>query len=210
MNSVALYAVGFIAQALFSSRLIVQWVSSEKAEKVVSPTLFWVLSLCASCVMMIYGFFRLDIVIILGQLIGYYIYIRNLMIKNEWAVKLHIFFQIGILLLPMMLLGYLLFIQTESINPLAFYSSRMALTIGGIGQAMFTSRFIYQWLVSEKQKESILPVGFWLLSISGSALLLVYSLLRSDPVIFIGQCVGFFIYSRNLILLWKEKNREKL
>ena len=65
------YVLGFIAQGLFSARILVQWIMSEKAGKVVSPTIFWVLSLIASYLFFIYGWLRNDFSIMLGQVIGY-------------------------------------------------------------------------------------------------------------------------------------------
>jgi lipid-A-disaccharide synthase-like uncharacterized protein len=79
------------------------------------------------------------------------------------------------------------------------------LVVGFAGQAFFSSRFLLQWLVSEKQKKSVMPIGFWFLSIGGSLLLLVYAIHRRDPVFILGQATGFMIYSRNLQLIYREK-----
>lgn len=79
------------------------------------------------------------------------------------------------------------------------------LIIGFVGQAIFSLRFIVQWIVSEKEKKSIIPVFFWHLSIAGSLVLLIYSIHRKDPVFILGQLTGSVIYVRNLVLIWKEK-----
>ena len=84
MNSLYIYAIGFIAQALFSARLIVQWIKSEKAGKTLSPILFWQLSILASWMLFVYGLLCDDFAIIMGQVIAYSIYIRNLHIQNNW------------------------------------------------------------------------------------------------------------------------------
>ena len=78
------------------------------------------------------------------------------------------------------------------------------LCIGFLGQGIFASRFIVQWLSSEKKGESYIPVVFWYLSIFGGIGLLTYALFRKDPVIIIGQLFGIFIYLRNLILIYKK------
>ena len=77
--------------------------------------------------------------------------------------------------------------------------------IGLIAQVMFFSRFLVQWIVSEKKKESVIPVAFWYLSAAGGALLLVYSIWRRDPVFILGQSAGLVVYIRNLILIYRKK-----
>ncbi len=80
------------------------------------------------------------------------------------------------------------------------------LIIGFTGQGLFASRFIIQWIYSEKKKESVIPIAFWYLSIFGGMGLLTYAIFRKDPVIITGQLFGLIIYIRNLILIYK-KNR---
>ena len=72
------------------------------------------------------------------------------------------------------------------------------LLIGFIGQGLFASRFVFQWIYSEKKGESSIPIIFWYLSILGGIGLLTYAIFRKDPVIIIGQSFGIFIYLRNL------------
>jgi len=83
------------------------------------------------------------------------------------------------------------------------------LCIGFIGQGLFASRFIVQWIYSEKIGKSAIPVIFWYLSIFGGLGLLTYAIFRKDPVIITGQIFGIFIYLRNLILIYKKRNNEK-
>ncbi len=80
------------------------------------------------------------------------------------------------------------------------------LIIGFGAQSIFASRFIVQWLYSEKKGESAIPIIFWYLSIIGGVGLLAYAIFRQDPVIIVGQLFGIFIYLRNLILIYKNKN----
>jgi lipid-A-disaccharide synthase-like uncharacterized protein len=74
------------------------------------------------------------------------------------------------------------------------------LGIGLLGQAFFFSRFLVQWLASEKAGRSIFPMAFWYLSLSGGFLLLLYAIYRKDPVFSLGQSTGTFIYLRNIWL----------
>lgn len=83
------------------------------------------------------------------------------------------------------------------------------LVVGFAGQLAFTGRFALQWLYSEYKKRSIIPVGFWYLSIVGSALLLAYAIYRQDPVFILGQSFGFVVYLRNLQLIARHKDKEQ-
>jgi len=80
--------------------------------------------------------------------------------------------------------------------------------IGLAGQALFSARFIVQWIASEIKKRSVVPVSFWFLSIGGSLVLLAYAIHRKDPVFILGQSAGLLIYSRNLVLIKKNRNAE--
>ncbi len=80
------------------------------------------------------------------------------------------------------------------------------LIVGLLGQLLFSLRFLVQWLASEREKKSIIPVSFWYFSIGGSFLLLAYAIKRQDPVFILGQSLGFVIYLRNLVLIDREKN----
>jgi len=77
--------------------------------------------------------------------------------------------------------------------------------IGFLGQFLFFLRFFIQWLVSEKKKESTIPVAFWYFSIAGGVLLLAYALYRRDPVFIVGQSAGVLIYARNLYFISRKK-----
>lgn len=79
------------------------------------------------------------------------------------------------------------------------------LTVGFIGQALFSMRFLVQWLQSERVKRSVIPDAFWYFSIMGGVTLLVYAIHREDPVFIVGQATGLFIYLRNLHFILKER-----
>ena len=82
------------------------------------------------------------------------------------------------------------------------------LIIGFFGQGLFASRFLVQWIYSERKGESYIPVIFWYLSIFGGLGLLTYAIFRKDPVIIMGQSFGIIIYLRNLFLIYKKKNEK--
>jgi lipid-A-disaccharide synthase-like uncharacterized protein len=75
------------------------------------------------------------------------------------------------------------------------------LIIGLLGQACFFLRFFLQWIASERQRQSVMPVQFWYFSIAGAVILLAYALHRRDPVFIIGQVGGLFVYARNLYFI---------
>lgn len=205
MSNWIIYSIGFIAQILFSGRLIVQWLSSEKQKKVVTPTLFWFFSLLASFLLFIYGYLREDFAIMFGQSLTYFIYIRNLHMQGQWK-KFPLPIRVLLLFVPVLIIFYYhnnniidieLLLKNETIP---FW----LLVLGIVAQIIFTFRFIYQWLYSERKKESSLPLGFWLLSLAGASLILTYAVFRKDPVLLAGHGFGLIIYIRNLMLLRKE------
>ena len=77
--------------------------------------------------------------------------------------------------------------------------------IGLVAQLAFTGRFVVQWIASERQGKSVMPVAFWYLSLGGSTGLLFYAIVRGDPVFIFGQSVGSVIYLRNLALIHRER-----
>lgn len=202
MNDYSIYSIGLIAQILFSIRLLVQWISSEKEKKVVAPTLFWSISLIASLLFFIYGYLRNDFAIILGQFITYYIYIRNLQLQHQWN-KIKKGMRIFLLAFPLLAISISLYNEVFDFERLVdkqFISSWL-LFLGVFSQLLFTFRFVYQWVVSEKKKVSTLPIFFWMISILGASLILIYAILRKDPILFMGQIFGLVVYIRNLMIL---------
>lgn len=205
MSDWLIYSIGFIAQILFSSRLILQWITSEKHKKVVTPVLFWMLSLMASFLLFIYGYLRDDFAIMLGQTLTYFIYIRNLQLQNQWQ-KIPFALRWFIYLIPSLIVIY--YFNNDISDRINLFQNEAIpfwlLVLGIISQVTFTLRFIYQWLYSEQQKKSVLPFGFWLLSLIGASLIFVYAIIRLDYVLIVGNMFGIIIYIRNIILLRRE------
>lgn len=199
------YLLGLIAQLLFSARLLVQWVVSEKVKKVLTPELFWELSLLASFLFFVYGWLRDDFAIILGQSITYFIYIRNMQMQETWA-KLPVYVRIFLWLFPLMILVYSFMNGQSDVERLLFNETIPFWLIiwGTFGQIVFTFRFVYQWIYSEKIKRSHLPTGFWILSLAGSLMIVTYAVIRKDPILFLGQLFGSVIYIRNIMIERKD------
>lgn len=203
-----IYVIGFLAQIFFSARILLQWILSERAKKVISPVIFWQLSILGSFLLFIYGWMRDDFAIILGQMISYYIYIWNLDKKHQWK-KLPVVIRTLLLLTPVAAILYMLkdagafvdqFFRNEKI-PL------WLLIYGSMGQIIFTLRFIYQWIYSKRKDESLLPIGFWIISLFGSLIIVSYAIYRKDPVLILGQSTGLLAYSRNIYLSKKSESQ---
>lgn len=204
MKDWIIYSIGFFAQILFSSRLLIQWVTSEKQRKVITPTTFWTLSLIASFLLFIYGYLRLDFAIMLGQSLTYFIYIRNLQLQGQWQ-KFPKLVQILLFIVPVLIVIF--YYNNNKIDiELLFKNEAIPtwlLILGIVAQVIFTLRFIYQWIHAERHKESSLPMGFWVLSLIGASLILTYAIIRKDPVLFVGHLFGMMIYARNAYLIRK-------
>jgi len=200
-TSLWIFSVGIVAQLLFTGRTIVQWFQSEKAGKSLSPVLFWQLSLLGSIVFFAYGVLRRDLAIVLGQLVVYFIYVRNLHLKDQWVTVAPVFRWV-VYVVPVASLAYLLSSAPGNLVEMVGNPDvpPWLMTWGALGQFVFTSRFVVQWIDSEARKESVLSGRFWVLSLAGSTMIMSYAALRRDPVLFLGQLSGAVVYARNLVL----------
>ncbi|MEG1580049.1 MAG: lipid-A-disaccharide synthase N-terminal domain-containing protein [Bacteroidaceae bacterium] len=207
MNTpIFVFVIGFLAQVFFSARILLQWIRSERAGQVLSPLFFWVFSIAGSYLLFIYGVCRNDFSIILGQFISYYIYLWNLNQKEVWT-RLNKAFRWLLLCTPIAATIWLLQDIPLFINQY-FANEHIPLWLvafGSAGQIIFTLRFVYQWLCSRRKGESVLPAGFWILSLTGSGIIVAYAVFRLDPVLILGQSVGFVAYIRNLFIGKKAK-----
>lgn len=206
MTQYLIFVVGFVAQAFFSARMLIQWVLSEKRKRIVSPVIYWLCSLAGSILLFVYGCLRNDFAIVLGQLVSYYIYVWNLDIKGAWT-KIPLALRVLLFALPVAAVAYLLgdagyFVRTFFHNEKIPF---LLLLYGSAGQIIFTLRFIYQWYYSYRRHHSELPIGFWVISLVGSAMIVSYAIFRHDPVLILGQSVGFITYSRNIMIGAKSK-----
>ncbi|PHP29073.1 lipid-A-disaccharide synthase N-terminal domain-containing protein [Limimaricola cinnabarinus] len=82
------------------------------------------------------------------------------------------------------------------------------LGIGFLAQALFSARFLIQWIASERVRKSIVPEAFWYFSAGGGAMLLAYAIYRRDPVFILGQAFGLMVYARNIYFIWNERQSE--
>lgn len=205
-NPAFILAVGFLAQGFFSARILVQWILSERARRVLSPSLFWILSLAGAYLLCLYGWLRDDFSIVLGQFISYYIYLWNLNIKGIWE-KIPTLLRLVLILTPIAAICFVAG-NAEAFTARFLHNEAVPLWLllfGSAGQVLFTLRFVYQWLYSRREGKSRLPAGFWAISLIGSLTIVTYGLIRLDAVLIVGQSFGIIAYIRNLILIKNEK-----
>lgn len=198
-----IYCIGLSAQIFYFGRIFVQWYLSEKNKKVESPALYWVFSTIGSMIMFLYGCLRNDFAIIFGEFLTFYIYMWNIKAKGLYD-KLPRFVPIVQAMIPVAAL----FILMHDIPRFAegfFKDEDLPLRLilfGMAGQFTFKSRFIYQWVYSVRHKESMLPLGFWIIAVIGSIMIITYGAIRHDWVLIIGQ-LGIFVSLRNIMIALK-------
>lgn len=186
--------LGLLGNLLFTGRVLVQWLASEKQGKTVVPVLFWWLSLGGALVMIVYGFGQLEIPFVLGYSATLIPYTRNLFIAYRPQRPPR---NAGIILVSAVLLGCLsiiVFWSEHGIKDSWFY-------FGLLGNAVFGSRFFLQWVQSEARRLSVMTLPFWYVSLVGSTLLLIYSFIRNDLAFILGFVFTVIPYTRNIILI---------
>ena len=198
-QSLLVLSIGFLAQAFFSARMLVQWILSERARQVLSPSLFWIFSVAGAYLLCIYGWMRDDFSIILGQFISYYIYLWNLKEKGIWR-RLYAVLRAVLLLTPVVAVLWVVTHNETFIDDL-FRNENIPLWLicfGSAGQILFTLRFVYQLFYSRHKGQSVLPTGSWVISMAGSLLIVSYGIIRTVIVLILGQAGGLIAYARNL------------
>ena len=196
--------IAIIAQLLFGARMFSQWLLSEKQKASVTPLTFWWLSLSGSFLLFIYGYLRVDFALMLGQVLTYFIYIRNLQLQQQWK-RLPKGIQLAFFLIPILIVIYGYNNGSYDIRKLLNNPeiAQWLLILGVVAQVVFTLRFVYQWLYAEKHKEAPLPLGFWILSLVGGLMTLTYFIFRQDVVLILSNVLGAIIYTRNIMLYRK-------
>lgn len=207
-NALPVFCIGLLAQICFSARILVQWVLSEKRREVVSPSLFWLFSLTGSMLFFLYGWLRQDFSIIFGQFISYYVYIGNLRLKGILD-RLPRAVPVVLAMVPVAAVAATL---TDVPHFVATFLCNEAVPLpvlvwGTVGQFVFTMRFVWQWFYSRREGVSLLPRTFWIISLTGSLLIVSYGLWRKDWILILGQSFGMVAYLRNILIDKKAAGR---
>lgn len=200
-----IYILGFVSQGLFAARLIIQWLLSEKEGRVVSPVIYWHITLVATYLFLLYGILQHDLVIVLGMALSYVISVRNLQLEGAWR-EMNWTLRASAIVIPSITL--LWFLLPENFTLATEASSGFTDPIfvtGALGQLLLNLRFVYQWYYAERLKISILPVGFWYITALASLMVVVYAVDRRDPVLLFAQGLGLVASLRNIQLHFKTK-----
>ena len=199
-SPVWVYLLGFAGMGIYGLRILIQWYMSEKSHQVESPGIYWILSSIGAVVLYIYGWLRKDFSIIFGESIGYYIYMWNIGIMGLYkkVPRIVIVFQaiFPVIILALIIKDYPSFINTFIQNE---YMPLWLLLFGLLAQLTYELRTVYQLIYSYKRHRSILPLGHWVLAVTGSAMIIAYGIIRHDWVLAIGQFSIFFSI-RNLMI----------
>lgn len=210
MPATATLIIGLLSQVCYGLRQLVQWLSTERAKKVVSPTGYWAFSLAGCCFMLTYGYLREDIVIIVGQVLSFYVYVLNLDYKGAWR-RVPLLVRVPLYLVPLAGIAAIAFNAPELVDRF-LHNPEVPLNLmiyGTAAQAVFISRYAYQVVYSVKRHESCLPPVFWMISIVGAAMILAYGIIRLDPILMLGQSVAILIFARNLYIGLRLERKEK-
>jgi lipid-A-disaccharide synthase-like uncharacterized protein len=201
-----------VGQACFFLRFFAQWRASEKQAESIIPLVFWFLSLGGAGLTLVYFIHRRDPILAAAQVAGLCIYLRNLNLIFRQSLRALLLSILGTGLVMAGLIhlaghfdpgeksgGMAAEFLAALDNPIAIF--------GIAGQAIFSTRFILQWVASERRSESTFPVAFWLVSILGSLFTLVWLASRFELVLILAQLFGLFIYSRNLHLVYLKRRQ---
>lgn len=195
------FIIGMLSQVCYAARQLVQWVMTERSKRLVSPTGYWAFSLAGCCFMLAYGWMRQDIVILIGQILSFGVYVLNLSYKGAWS-RLPLPLRYVLYLAPVAALVGTVW-NADELACRFLHNPDIPLWLiiyGTTAQLIFLSRYAYQVAVSIKRHESVLPPTFWIISIIGASLILVYGIKRLDPILMLGQSAAIAIFARNLYI----------
>ena len=195
---------------IYGTRIIIQWYKSERSHRVESPAVYWVLASIGAVILYVYGWLRKDFSIIFGESVSYYIYMWNIKVMGlykkvpKWVIWVQALFPVAIIALMMRDIPEFVstFLRNEDVPP-------ELLLFGVLAQFIYEIRSLYQLIYCYKKKESILPLGHWILAVVGSAMIITYGLIRHDWVLVIGQFSILFSI-RNLMICVSQEKRKRL
>ena len=195
--------LGHVGNVCFVSRSLVQWLASERERRSVVPAAFWWLSLGGSLVLGAYAAHQHEPALLAGYALNGAIYARNLWIARVGGRARRIT-PAGATLLALAVVAALAWSGVAELRG-ADASAPGWLACALLGQVVWSSRFVVQWLLVEERGVGVLPPVFWWLSLIGNSLLLAYALHLGDPVFVLGYVLGPLVQVRNLAL-WRRSS----
>ena len=201
-----LYPLGYLSSVFFALRFIIQWLQSEKLGHVVVPALFWQLSLAGNLFLLIHSLIQMQYHVALVQTLNGVISWRNLnlMTSSQKSFSFTVFLMF---LFSSLTTSYFLFVAPEWFSaPIGSYQLHLNWHLFGFfGIVLFSLRFLVQWWQSERDHQSELTPLFWVMSLAGGLMSLIYFLKLKDPVNALGPALGLIPYIRNLMLIRKKR-----
>jgi len=186
--------VGFVGNALFSARVLIQWIASERRKRSIAPATFWWTSLAATLVMLLYSLQRAELAFLVGYSINIIPYSRNLMLIYSPGRVWHILSYILAAAIFIVSVSILRHLGLPLVRNSWFY-------LGLVAVLIWYLRFVLQWIYAESKGESVLPLWFWIWSLTGQILCLVYSLIIHDLVFILGFLFNGIPIIRNIMLI---------
>ena len=192
-------AVGWLGNACFFSRFLIQWVRVERARDRAAPRIFWLLSVAGSLLLGTYAVGQRSWILLVGFAVNSLIYLRNLALGSGSGTGDAALPRLLALALALGALAALAVVGVSSARREAVDTAGWIL-IAILGQALWSSRFVVQWWYSEKSRNSHFPPAFWTASLFGNVLLLSYAVHLQDAVFVAGLAFGPLVQIRNLVL----------
>ena len=188
--------LGWIGNACFFSRFLVQWFVSERAKESVAPPVFWWLSLVGTASLGVYAASQRTFVLLIGYALNGLIYVRNLAFQRgaSKALSTAVATSLALLVAALLVLAAIYELKHREDPSLTW------VVVAAIGQSLWSARFVVQWWASEREGRSHFPRTFWWLSLAGNALLLGYAIHLRDAVFIAGYVPGPIVQVRNLML----------
>lgn len=189
--------LGWIGNACFFSRFLVQWALSERARRSLTPEVFWRLSLLGTVCWIVYSSQQDNYVLLVGFVLNGSIYARNLWMQRRSGTRTltpRLAALIALASVIGLVAGALWNLDADPEASVAW------VVCAAVGQAIWSARFVVQWWHSERAGESHFPPTFWWLSLAGNALLLAYALHLGDPIFIAAFVPGPLVQVRNLML----------
>jgi lipid-A-disaccharide synthase-like uncharacterized protein len=190
--------VGGAGQALFTLRFLLQWWQSEKAGRTVVSASFWWSSLIGTLALILYANHKGQWLMLAGALLNSSVYARNLVLLKDRSSKrgLSTLQATVLALIAISIIGAAVIFEFHTKED----PSPVWIAVGTLGQILWSGRFIVQWWLSERARESQLPALFWWFSLAGNSLLLPYSIHLGDWIFILGFAPGLLVQVRNLML----------
>jgi lipid-A-disaccharide synthase-like uncharacterized protein len=192
----------WVGMAFYFARFGIQWFLSERAKKSVTPRIFWVLSLIGVGFGLSGTLLQAQTnddlwILVPSFMINAAVYARNLFIDDKGGLG-----PVPAAALGLVAAGGLILFNLDRIVP-DVDGTLIFLAMGAIGQAIYSSRFVLQWYLSEKRGLSHFPIAFWWLSLVGAALNLAYTIWLGKPEFIAGYIIGWIVPARNIWLEWR-------